>query len=112
MSSTQPPPADVKTLFRAPFKTDKQYVQDSGRIYPLSHPIFVYDADGCMAASMRRINDRKPIPRGYGRHQYLYRGDERHDAWCEWFEINVSSASTLEDVAKVLNAAWSDDDDV
>lgn len=103
---TTPLPPDVRTLFRAPFQTDKQQVESEGHVYPLSVPIFVHDADGDMAASLTRINARRPVPRGYGRHQYLFNGDARHDAWCEWFTANVPERATLEDVARILNEAW------
>ena len=103
---TTPLPPDVKTLFRAPFRTDKQQVGSAGEAYPLDAPVFVHDADGDMAASLYRINARKTAPRGYGRHQYLRDGDARHDAWCEWFTANVPERATLEDVARILNEAW------
>jgi len=101
---TTPLPPDVKTLFRAPFRTDRQELEDAGSHHPCGRALFVNDADGHMASSW--FTRRRVEPRGHGYHAYLPSGIQRHDAWCAWFTANVPERATLEDVARILNEAW------
>jgi len=100
---TTPLPPDVKTLFRAPFRTDRQIV---GKDWPSGRrSLRLYDGNMDTVSTVS-IHTGDPVPRGYGRSQYLPNGDARHDAWCAWFTANVPERATLEDVARILNEAW------
>ena len=85
-----PLPPDVVGLFSPPFAVD-----------PSGH--YVRDANSRTAAS---LYDGRMGPRGWGFHQYMDRGAERHDAWCRWYAATVPVTAKAHDVRTILNAAW------
>ena len=89
--------ADVRRLFRAPFE-----------VGPMR--LYIFDANGEMAASMA-LNDervRVPIPRGWGRIQYLDRGGELMGAWVAEYERIVGDEANIGEVCHLLNVAWAE----
>lgn len=94
------PPPQVRSLFKAPFKTDKDF--------GVPKAYFVNDANSRHASSRAGLGKGPCCPRGYGFIQYLPNGETRFSAWCAWLDANIPATATLEEVAVLLTQAWAE----
>ena len=88
-------PADVKSLFEAPFTFD-------GRT-------FIWDANSQMVADndwSKPKADQEPRPRGWGHVQYLEDGASRMTKWGETFYDIIGKEKDMAVVADLLTEAW------
>ena len=87
--------ADVRRLFRAPFE-----------VGPMR--LYIFDANGRTAASVVPGHDAAPIPRGWGRIQYLNRGGELMGEWVAEYDRVVGDEANIGEVCHLLNVAWAE----
>lgn len=87
-----PPPKRVAELFRGPFRREF----DSG---------YIRDAD--LHTTVTDFHDGEgPIPRSWGRIQYLPDAEALMDEWAAYFEVLIGDETDLNVIAALLTYAW------